>query len=175
MRPLPTASAHASEDRFFLNLKLAGGLRLPLEICSKSGVVTRIRQAPLSTLDSTAPPQEALVPLKEALLRYAAGTWTQHDIWPIAIAPSGGTELQMQVWRILAEVPYGSTLSYSELAQRAGYGHAVRAVAHACAVNPVPLLIPCHRIIAKDGSLGGFAWGLACKQALLTLEQKGAG
>lgn len=83
-----------------------------------------------------------------------------------------GTELQRAVWEALATIPYGKTLSYSALAARVGKPRAVRAVASACAANPLPLVFPCHRVIAKDGSLGGFSLGgVTVKAQLLAQEQ----
>lgn len=82
----------------------------------------------------------------------------------------GGTELQRRVWRELCKIPYGSTITYSDLAARVNYPNAIRAVASACGRNPLPLIIPCHRVVAKDGGLGGFAWGLDKKAQLLQLE-----
>ena len=88
---------------------------------------------------------------------------------PVDLA--GGTALQRMVWLAIAKVPYGTTISYTDLAEHIGFPRAVRAVASACGANPVPLAIPCHRIIAKDGSLGGFSLGgLEVKQTLLALE-----
>lgn len=82
-----------------------------------------------------------------------------------------GTALQRSVWLAIAKIPYGRTISYSELAERVGFPRAVRAVASACGANPIPLLIPCHRVVAKDGTLGGFSLGgLETKQQLLALE-----
>jgi O-6-methylguanine DNA methyltransferase len=84
---------------------------------------------------------------------------------------AGGTPLQRIVWLAIAKVPYGKTISYSELAERVGFPRAVRAVASACGANPVPLAIPCHRIVAKDGTLGGFSLGgLDVKEKLLAIE-----
>lgn len=82
-----------------------------------------------------------------------------------------GTPLQRFVWLELAKIPYGETISYTTLAERVGFPRAVRAVASACGANPTPLIIPCHRVITKDGSLGGFSLGgVHVKQALLALE-----
>ena len=84
---------------------------------------------------------------------------------------AGGTPLQRAVWLALSNIPYGESISYSTLADRVGFPRAVRAVASACGANPVPLVIPCHRVVAKDGSAGGFSLGgLAVKETLLTLE-----
>lgn len=86
----------------------------------------------------------------------------------------GGTDLQRRVWKELCKIPYGSTISYSDLAARVNSPHAVRAVASACGRNPLPVIIPCHRVVAKDGSLGGFAWGLEKKKQLLDIEKTAA-
>ena len=84
-----------------------------------------------------------------------------------------GTPLQRAVWLAIARIPYGETISYTTLAERVGFPRAVRAVASACGANPIPLAIPCHRVIAKDGSMGGFSLGgLAIKEKLLALEAR---
>jgi len=85
----------------------------------------------------------------------------------------GGTSFQQRVWRALQTVPRGKTWSYSQLAQRAGRPDAVRAVAGAVARNPVAIFVPCHRIVRKDGGLGGYRWGTACKEKLLAREGAG--
>ncbi|MGP8126055.1 MAG: methylated-DNA--[protein]-cysteine S-methyltransferase [Nitrososphaerales archaeon] len=82
-----------------------------------------------------------------------------------------GTEFQMKVWTALQRIPLGSTRSYSEVAEMIGEPTAVRAVGNACGSNPVPLIIPCHRVIRKDGSLGGYGLGIPRKRALLAKER----
>lgn len=82
-----------------------------------------------------------------------------------------GTAFQQQVWQALREVSVGGTVSYSEIARRIGKPKAVRAVASACAANPVAVLVPCHRIVRKDGSLSGYHWGVWRKRALLAWER----
>jgi O-6-methylguanine DNA methyltransferase len=85
----------------------------------------------------------------------------------------GGTALQRMVWLELARMRYSETISYTNLAEKVGFPRAVRAVASACGANPLPLVIPCHRVISKDGSLGGFSLGgLEVKERLLSLEAK---
>jgi AraC family transcriptional regulator of adaptative response/methylated-DNA-[protein]-cysteine methyltransferase len=84
------------------------------------------------------------------------------------------TAFQWTVWQKLKEIPYGKTSSYSEVAQAIGRPSAVRAVARACATNPVALVIPCHRVVREDESLGGYRWGIERKQALLDRERDGA-
>jgi AraC family transcriptional regulator of adaptative response/methylated-DNA-[protein]-cysteine methyltransferase len=84
------------------------------------------------------------------------------------------TAFQWRVWEELRTIPYGTTRSYSEIAQAIGHPKAVRAVARACTTNPVSLVIPCHRVIREDGSLAGYRWGLERKQALLAQEKQTA-
>jgi methylated-DNA-[protein]-cysteine S-methyltransferase len=86
-----------------------------------------------------------------------------------------GTAFQKQVWRRLQEIPYGHTISYGELARRAGNAKASRAVGAANGANPIPIVIPCHRVIGVNGKLTGFGGGLPIKEALLALERGSAG
>ena len=81
------------------------------------------------------------------------------------------TAFQLKVWRALQAIPVGETRSYGEIAAAIGQPSASRAVANACANNPVALVIPCHRIIRKDGQMGGYRWGIERKRALLAREQ----
>jgi len=81
-----------------------------------------------------------------------------------------GTEFQMKVWREVRTIPYGTTRSYQDIAERIGHPRAYRAVGTANRANPIPVIIPCHRIIGRDGSLRGYGGGLAMKVRLLRLE-----
>jgi len=83
------------------------------------------------------------------------------------------TAFQRLVWEQLRAIPSGATRSYGEIAKRIGQPRAARAVARACATNPVAVAIPCHRVVREDGALGGYRWGIQRKQKLLTLEKKG--
>ena len=82
-----------------------------------------------------------------------------------------GTDFQKKVWNELLKIPYGTTISYSELAKRIGMPKSVRAVANANAVNALSIIVPCHRIIGSDGSLTGYGGGLERKRFLLDLEK----
>ena len=82
-----------------------------------------------------------------------------------------GTDFQLKVWMALRDIPLGETRSYSDVARLIGSPTATRAVANACASNPVPLIIPCHRVIRKDGSLGGYGLGIGRKKTLLSTER----
>jgi AraC family transcriptional regulator of adaptative response/methylated-DNA-[protein]-cysteine methyltransferase len=77
----------------------------------------------------------------------------------------------MRVWQALRAIPRGETRTYSQLAREIGHPTATRAVARACATNPVAVAIPCHRVVRKDGDMGGYRWGVERKEALLELER----
>jgi AraC family transcriptional regulator of adaptative response/methylated-DNA-[protein]-cysteine methyltransferase len=83
-----------------------------------------------------------------------------------------GTAFQIRVWEALRRIPLGETRTYSDVAAEIGMPSAVRAVASACAANEAALAIPCHRVIRRDGSLGGYRWGIEVKEALLQVEQQ---
>jgi AraC family transcriptional regulator of adaptative response/methylated-DNA-[protein]-cysteine methyltransferase len=84
-----------------------------------------------------------------------------------------GTAFQARVWQALQDIPAGSTASYSDVAQRMGTPSSTRAVAQACAANPLAVLVPCHRVVRVDGGLSGYRWGVERKRALLQREQEG--
>ena len=93
----------------------------------------------------------------------------KRNYFDININPDG-TDFQKKVWRELQKIPYGQTLSYSEVAQAIGNKNAQRAVGSACNKNPIMIIIPCHRVISKNGNLGGFAYGSSAKEELLKIE-----
>jgi methylated-DNA-[protein]-cysteine S-methyltransferase len=97
---------------------------------------------------------------------YFAGELRRFDL-PLDLA---GTEFQLAAWRALADIPYGTTISYGEQARRLGRPRAVRAVGAANGRNPLPIVLPCHRLVGADGSLVGFGGGLARKRLLLEHE-----
>ncbi|MEK9885940.1 MAG: MGMT family protein, partial [Pelagibacteraceae bacterium] len=95
------------------------------------------------------------------------------DLKKIKISILEGTYLQKEVWKQLTKITYGKTISYSDLASKTSNPTAVRAVASAVGKNPIGIVVPCHRVISKDGSLGGYAWGLKMKAKLLDIEVGG--
>jgi AraC family transcriptional regulator of adaptative response/methylated-DNA-[protein]-cysteine methyltransferase len=102
-----------------------------------------------------------------ALLRHLEGQQPHLDL-PLDVQ---ATAFQRRVWEELRAIPYGSTRSYGEIAERLGQPRAARAVGRACATNPVSLVVPCHRAVRDDGGLGGYRWGVERKQRLLALER----
>ncbi len=100
------------------------------------------------------------------LTEYFSGTRTDFDL-PLDVA---GTDFQMACWRELSEIPYGSKISYGEQAKRINRPTAVRAVGAANGRNPVSIVVPCHRVVASNGALTGYAGGLSTKQWLLAHE-----
>lgn len=108
--------------------------------------------------------------LKQAqrqVMRYLAGRSRTLD-FPIDL--SGGTPFQRRVWQTALRIPYGRARSYHWIASKVGGRKYARAVGNALGANPLPLIVPCHRVVAHDGSLGGFSCGLAVKRKLLDLE-----
>lgn len=101
------------------------------------------------------------------LAEYFSGLRQEFDL---EIAPEG-TAFQKRVWQELRKIPFGRTASYGEIAERVGNSRACRAVGMANSKNPIPIIVPCHRVIGKDGSLTGFGGGLDVKKQLLKLEQ----
>jgi methylated-DNA-[protein]-cysteine S-methyltransferase len=97
---------------------------------------------------------------------YFAGELTEFDL-PLVYS---GTDFQQQVMRALRDIPYGETCSYGEMAEKLGRGGAARAVGSANRRNPLPIIVPCHRVIGANGDLTGFAGGLDIKRKLLTIE-----
>jgi O-6-methylguanine DNA methyltransferase len=113
--------------------------------------------------------EEAFAPNREAIrqvLEYLDGKRSDFDV-PLDLR---GTPFQQRVWRALLEIPYGETRSYLQIAREVGTD-AVRAVGSANGSNPVPLIVPCHRVIRSGGKLGGYGGGLDLKRRLLAMEQ----
>ena len=102
---------------------------------------------------------------------YFAGRLRDFDL-PLALH---GTPFQQRVWRSLLGIPYGETRSYADIARHLAPASVARAVGQANAANPIAIIVPCHRVIAADGSLGGYGGGLHRKRFLLNLEQRPAG
>lgn len=100
------------------------------------------------------------------LEEYFAGKRTEFDL-PLDLH---GTAFQREVWLALAEIPYGKTVSYAELAEMVGRPGAYRAVGQANGSNPIPIVLPCHRVVASGGGIGGYGGGLTMKRRLLALE-----
>lgn len=102
------------------------------------------------------------------LAEYFEGTRKRFDI-PYRLI---GTEFQLKVWRELEKIPYGATCTYKEIAERTGNGKAVRAAGSACGKNPIWIIVPCHRVVASNGRLTGYAGGVDMKRELLETEKK---
>lgn len=101
------------------------------------------------------------------ILEYLAG---KREVFEVSLNPAG-TEFQKKVWEQLRTIPYNSLAGYGEIAKKLGNPKAARAVGAANGKNPIPLIIPCHRVVGANGNLTGFAHGLAIKEKLIALEQ----
>ncbi|KAA9130213.1 methylated-DNA--[protein]-cysteine S-methyltransferase [Marinihelvus fidelis] len=139
----------------------------PLQLVADNGHLVEIR-FPGQHLEAAPgqPGDPALAAARSQLEEYFAGQRRQFDL-PLA---ASGTAFQQQVWRALAAIPYGQLRSYRDIALSIGRARAVRAVGAANGRNPLPIVVPCHRVVGADGSLTGFAGGLETKRQLLELE-----
>jgi methylated-DNA-[protein]-cysteine S-methyltransferase len=125
------------------------------------------RPVPAERLGTRRP--EAFTDVEEQLAEYFTGQRTAFDLRLHAT----GNDFQLAVWEQMTRIPYGETRSYGELARALGDRTLSQAVGTACGRNPLPVVIPCHRVVGADGSLVGFGGGLPRKRFLLDLEQRG--
>ena len=145
----------------------------PLRLCFTDRGLTALEFAGEGA--SPAPGHDSLPPHLKPLIEAAKREMTAYfegtpiDFAALTLDPRG-TPFQLRVWQELRRIPWGQTISYGELARRVGNPKASRAVGQANAVNPIPLIIPCHRVIAADGGLGGYSSGLDRKRWLLRHE-----
>ena len=109
--------------------------------------------------------------LKESIRQLSAYFAGELKSFDLPLAPQG-TPFQLNVWKLLGDIPYGETISYGELARRMGNPQASRAVGLANGSNPIPIVIPCHRVIGSNGKLTGYGGGLPIKEKLLALEHR---
>lgn len=141
-----------------------------LMLCAVDAGVTAVRfvddRAPTSLVDDGSPRAGHLARLTDQLARYFARTLTRFDV---PLAPSG-TEFERKVWNALVDIPHGETRSYLDIARTVGGPNHTRAVGGANGKNPIAIVVPCHRVIARDGGLGGYSGGLDKKRALLAIE-----
>ncbi|MSR24463.1 MAG: methylated-DNA--[protein]-cysteine S-methyltransferase [Nitrospiraceae bacterium] len=126
-----------------------------------------LRVQGVSSNGHLAPPDRLLRDAQTQVAAYLAGKRHTLD-FPIDL--SAGTSFQRRVWQTALRIPYGRARSYQWIASKVGGTRHARAVGNALGANPVPLIVPCHRVVAKDASLGGFSGGLVVKRKLLDLE-----
>ena len=123
--------------------------------------------APIALPNAMDPASRHLELARIAIVQYLQGKARSFDL-PLDL--QGQPRFRLKVWEVLQRIPYGRVRSYGWVARKVGKPKATRAVGAACGANPVPLLVPCHRVIGGDGSLGGFSGGLGVKKRLLRLE-----
>ncbi len=138
---------------------------ITLAVATDGRRITRIR---LNTPGDRAPEGPFELLAARELAEYLAG---QRIEFTVSVAATG-TPFQETVWTELQRIPYGETCSYGTVARRIGQPGASRAVGSANNANPIPIIIPCHRVVAADGSLGGFAGGVELKRSLLAIEAR---
>ena len=141
-----------------------------LLLAGERGVLTRVHfQSGPRPLRPPSTWQEDPRPFEGALRQLAEYFAGSRRSFTLRLAPAG-TAFQLAVWQALRGIPYGQTLAYGELARQLGRTNGARAVGLANGANPLPIIVPCHRVIGADGSLTGFGGGLDIKRALLALE-----
>lgn len=141
-----------------------------LELRASARGVRSVSFIPQPAAPETSSKNAVMIRLIDELDRYFAGNLTT---FTVPLDPASGTPFQREVWKALTEIPYGKTSSYSGVARAVGRPKASRAVGSANGRNDIPILIPCHRVIRADGTLGGYGSGLKIKKALLDLEGVG--
>jgi methylated-DNA-[protein]-cysteine S-methyltransferase len=141
----------------------------PLTVVEEDGrLVTLFLRPPESSADLGPRDDARFAALGGQLDEYFAGTRTSFDL-PLR---ASGNAFQLAVWRLLAEIPYGETRAYGDIARLLGDRTLAQAVGTACGRNPLPVVVPCHRVVGSDGALVGFGGGLERKRFLLDLEQR---
>ena len=134
-----------------------------LYLCEEDDAITQITKNPIPLTESS----EVLEMCKKQLMEYFSHQRKTFDL-PLSFS---GTAFQNDVWSAMQKIEYGTCVSYKKLAEMAGYPDAVRAAGTACGLNPIAIVIPCHRVIKADGRTGNYAWGSEMKQVLIELEK----
>jgi methylated-DNA-[protein]-cysteine S-methyltransferase len=141
----------------------------PLTAVREDGVLVGLWMGAPPTAETLGARDEAgFADVREQLAGYFAGNRTSFDL---ALRASGNP-LQLAVWQLISAIPYGATRTYGELARDLGDRSLAQAVGAACGRNPLPIVVPCHRVVGADGSLVGFGGGLDRKRYLLDLEHR---
>ena len=144
----------------------AGLIELILPKSSRKAVLSEIKESAADAVEDTTEFSD----LSSRLQRYFSG---EKVLFSDNIDLNGATTFDRGVWKATADIPYGQTRSYAWVAEQIGRPRAFRAVGGALARNPLPIIVPCHRVIASSGNLGGFGGGLTLKKRLLELEAGG--
>jgi len=141
----------------------------PLTAVREDGVLVALWMGSAPDPETLGPKDDAgFADVREQLAQYFAGDRTSFDL-PLR---ASGNPLQLAVWQLISAIPYGATRTYGELARDLGDRSLAQAVGAACGRNPLPIVVPCHRVVGADGSLVGFGGGLDRKRFLLDLEHR---
>ena len=140
-------------------------------IAENSGSITKLFFSTDPVPENTESAETAIhLEAAAQLNAYLAGNLKE---FTLPLAPDG-TEFMRTIWNCLLDIPYGETISYKEIALNSGHPNASRAAGSACRRNPIPIFIPCHRVISSSGDMGGYRGGIELKRHLLDLEKNGA-
>lgn len=143
-----------------------------MRLAAESGALTQSRWSDGHTSSSaSSEAEDESYILNEAIRQLTEYIDGGRRSFELPLRPDG-TDFRKKVWRELQRIPYGETITYAELARRVGKPEAYRAVANACGANPLPIFIPCHRVVASGGKSGGYTGGLDIKLSLLETETR---
>lgn len=145
-------------------------LRTPIGVVTLRQTDDKISELAFGGRDGRQDETPLLLQAEKELEEYFAGRRSHFSV-PLSMH---GTAFQLQVWQALMQIPYGAAVSYGELARKLGKPKACRAVGMANHANPLPIFVPCHRVVGADGKLTGYRGGLEIKRFLLNLEEKHA-
>jgi methylated-DNA-[protein]-cysteine S-methyltransferase len=140
-----------------------------LGVAADFGEITGVHFGGVGKNPVTETPQPVLIEARDQIEAYFRGELTD---FAVALGAPSGTDFEKQVWKVIAGVPYGEMITYGEIAKLLGDPEAARAVGTACNHNPVPVIVPCHRVVGAGGKLVGFGGGLDRKRFLLQLEAR---
>jgi methylated-DNA-[protein]-cysteine S-methyltransferase len=138
-------------------------------VAADAGEIVKVHFGGIGRYPIASDPDPALLRTVDQLLRYFAGELTDFDV---SLAVPDGSDFERAVWKLISEIPYGEMTTYGEIAAAIGDKSAARAVGTACNRNPVPVIVPCHRVVGAGGKLVGFGGGLDRKRFLLQLEAR---
>lgn len=140
-----------------------------LGVSADLGEITGVHFGGVGRHEVATHPQPVLAEARSQIEAFFLG---ERSEFALAMAPPSGTDFEKAVWKVIATVPYGEMITYGEIAKLLGDPEAARAVGTACNHNPVPVLVPCHRVVGAGGKLVGFGGGLDRKRFLLQLEAR---
>lgn len=152
-----------------INQAYRGSLHSMIGTISLYATETSLTQLTIGEVDLDSNPNDIIVEASQQLQAFFSGRLKSFDL-PLDL--SCGTDFQQEVWQAVLDIPYGQTRSYGDIARLLDNPGAIRAIGRANGANPIPIIVPCHRVIGSDGSLTGYVYGTEVKRRLLAIENQ---